>query len=136
MIRGEGVQAFGRALLFAGSKSAVTTLWRVDDQPTKEFMKQFYYFAIKEHQPKAQALRAAKLRFLHSGTALANPAHWAAFVLNGNGTDSVPRFLSWGEIAAVPTVLVVVSVGGLAISRRRRRVHRINRAKHAVTEQT
>jgi CHAT domain-containing protein len=135
MIRGEGVQAFGRALLFAGSKSALTTLWRVDDQATKEFMKQFYHFAIQEHQPKAQALRSAKLRFLHSGTALANPAHWAAFVLNGNGMDPMPRFLSWAEIAIAATAFAVISaLAALGFSRYRRRVHRINRSECTVAQ--
>jgi tetratricopeptide (TPR) repeat protein len=133
MIRGEGVQAFGRALLFAGSKSALTTLWRVDDQATKEFMKQFYHFAIREHQPKAQALRSAKLRFLHSGTALANPAYWAGFVLNGDGMDPVPRFLSWAEIAIALTSVTIFSVlAALGISRYRRRVHRVDRSERAV----
>ena len=135
MIRGEGVQAFGRALLFAGSKSALTTMWRVDDQATKEFMKQFYYFAIHEHQPKAQALRSAKLRFLHSGTPLANPAYWAAFVLNGNGADPVPRFLSWTEIAVAPAAVVVIgALVALGISRYRRGIHRIDRSQRAITQ--
>ncbi|HET7206190.1 MAG TPA: CHAT domain-containing tetratricopeptide repeat protein [Terriglobales bacterium] len=135
MIRGEGVQAFGRALLFAGSKSALTTLWRVDDQATKEFMKQFYHFAIEEHQPKARALRSAKIRFLHSGTALADPAHWAAFVLNGDGTDAVPRFLSWADLAVIPFALLVISaLAALGVSRHRRRVHRVNRSERSITQ--
>lgn len=46
IIRGEGVQAFSRALLSAGAASSLTTLWRVDDELTAEFMSQFYYFAL------------------------------------------------------------------------------------------
>jgi CHAT domain-containing protein len=94
MVRGEGVQAFSRALLSAGSRSTVTTLWQVADQPTAEFMKQFYYFAVAKRMPKAQALRLAKLKFLHSNGTLQHPRHWAAFVLNGDGSTSVPDFLS------------------------------------------
>jgi CHAT domain-containing protein len=37
IIRGEGVQAFSRALLSAGAASSLTTLWRVDDELTAEF---------------------------------------------------------------------------------------------------
>lgn len=134
-IRGEGVQAFGRALLSAGSQSALTTLWRVDDQATKEFMKQFYYFAIQKRQPKAQALRSAKLRFLHSGTGLANPAHWAAFVVNGSGMDPVPRFVSWVEIAVASVAIIILSVlTALALSRHRRRVHRVDRSERAIAQ--
>jgi len=128
MIRGEGVQAFGRALLFAGSRSALTTLWRVDDQPTAEFMKQFYYFALQRGQPKAEALRSAKLKFLHSGTALANPAHWAAFVLNGDGLSPLPTFVSWRTITAAAIVLAILGIGVVLMLRlwRRRRILRID----------
>jgi CHAT domain-containing protein len=107
MIRGEGVQAFGRALLFAGSRSSLTTLWRVDDQSTSEFMKQFYYFALEKNQPKAEALRSAKLRFLHSGLPLQNPANWAAFVVNGEGLNPLPRFVSWAELVLTSAVLIL-----------------------------
>ncbi len=135
MIRGEGVQAFGRALLSAGSRSSLTTLWRVDDQATKEFMQQFYYFAMQQHQPKAQALRSAKLRFLHSGTPLANPVYWAAFVLNGNGADPVPRFLSWTEITVVPVAVVVIGVlVAMGRSRYRRGIDRVDGSQRAIAQ--
>lgn len=127
-IRGEGVQAFSRALLVAGSRSALTTLWRVDDHPTSEFMKQFYYYALEKHQPKAEALRSAKLKFLHSGTALENPVHWAAFVLNGDGLDSLPVFVSWTEIAGSTAFAAILIVSGVLWlrSRRHRRIDRVN----------
>ena len=128
MIRGEGIQAFGRALLFAGSRSALTTLWRVDDQPTAEFMKQFYYFALQKGEPKAGALRSAKLKFLHSGTVLANPAHWAAFVLTGDGLSPLPTFISWRTITAAGLALAIlgISVALLLCLRRRRWILRVD----------
>ncbi|HEX4427088.1 MAG TPA: CHAT domain-containing tetratricopeptide repeat protein [Terriglobales bacterium] len=129
MIRGEGVQAFSRALLFAGSRSSLTTLWRVDDQPTSEFVKQFYYFALEKHQSKAEALRSAKLKFLRSGTMLRNPAHWAAFVLNGDGFDPLPRFISWAELVASSALIVLFLSLGIWLSLRfRRRVDRVHRS--------
>jgi CHAT domain-containing protein len=99
IVRGEGIQAFSRALLSAGARSSVTALWRVDDQSTAEFMRQFYYFVLRENKPKADALRLAKLKFLHSKTRLNNPAVWAAFVLNGDGLSATPRVVSWTELA-------------------------------------
>ena len=130
MIRGEGVQAFGRALLFAGSRSALTTLWRVDDQPTAEFMKQFYYFALQKGEPKAEALRSAKLKFLYSGTVLANPAHWAAFVLNGDGFNPLPTFVSWRKITAAALVLTILGISAALLLRlrHRRRILRVDRS--------
>jgi CHAT domain-containing protein len=97
MVRGEGVQGFGRALLSAGARTTVTTLWRVADQPTAELMKQFY-FALGQGKPRAEALRQAKLKFLYSGTALQHPRHWAAFVLSGDGLQALPRAISWGTL--------------------------------------
>ncbi len=112
MIRGEGVQGFSRALLSAGSRAAVTTLWRVADQPTSDFMKQFYY-ALSQGKPKAEALRWAKLKFLRSGTALRHPRYWGAFVLNGDGLHPMPRALPWGTslltIAGALFVLVLMT---------------------------
>ncbi len=128
MIRGEGVQAFSRALLFAGSRSALTTLWRVEDQPTNEFMKQFYYFALQERQAKAEALRSAKLKFLHSKTELADPAHWAGFVLNGDGLSALPNFISWSAMVISAAIATFVLAFGLWLALRiRRRVNRVNR---------
>ena len=83
LVRGEGPQAFSRALLSAGARATVTTLWRVSDEPTRDFMKQFY-FELNRGETKGQALRLAKLRFLRSGSALAHPRYWAAFVLIGD----------------------------------------------------
>ena len=69
-MRGEGVQSFSRAFLAAGARSTVTTLWRVADGPTAEFMTVFYHH-LQLGEPRAEALRQAKLRFIRSGTALA-----------------------------------------------------------------
>jgi CHAT domain-containing protein/tetratricopeptide (TPR) repeat protein len=106
-VPGEGIQAFSRALLAAGSRSALTTLWRVPDQPTSEFMQHFYYFLLKKHKSKAEALRLTKLEFLHSGTELSHPRYWAAFVLNGDGAGPVPRFIPW-QLLAIPIPLVAI----------------------------
>jgi len=117
---GEGVQAFSRALLAAGSRSALTTLWRVPDQPTSAFMQQFYYYLLKKHKTKAEALRLTKLEFLRAGGELAHPKFWAAFVLNGEGREPVPRFLPWQAIVA-PLLLVFATVVVIVQLRKRRR---------------
>jgi len=109
MLRAEGVQGFSRALLSAGSLATVTTLWRVADQPTSELMRQFYY-AIGQGRTKAQALRLAKLKFLQSGSDLAHPRHWAAFVLNGDGLEPVTKAFPW-SIMLVPIISALLLVG-------------------------
>src|SRR4051794_14777901 len=123
MIRGEGVEAFSRALLSAGSRASLTTLGRVDDEATAEFMKQFYYYALEKRQAKAEALRSAKLKFLHSGTKLSNPAYWAAFVLNGDGSEAVPRVISWKELAASVMAALLLTLLAISFLRNWRRSH-------------
>ncbi|HEY2114581.1 MAG TPA: CHAT domain-containing tetratricopeptide repeat protein [Candidatus Angelobacter sp.] len=108
LVPGEGIQAFSRALLAAGSRSALTTLWRVPDEPTAQFMQHFYFYLLKKRKSKAEALRLTKLDFLHSGTALSHPRYWAAFVLNGDGAEPVPRFIPW-QALAIPVPLVALA---------------------------
>jgi CHAT domain-containing protein/tetratricopeptide (TPR) repeat protein len=109
LVPGEGIQAFSRALLAAGSRSALTTLWRVPDGPTSQFMQHFYYYLLKKRQSKAEALRLTKLEFLHSGTELSHPRYWAAFVLNGDGAEPVPRFIPW-QMLAIPVPIIILAV--------------------------
>ena len=118
VIRGEGLQSFSRALLSAGSRAALTTLWRVADRPTTEFMKRFY-FELGRREPKAEALRLAKLRFLRSGSALRHPRFWAAFVLNGDGLRPIPRRFGWNGLLA-PGALVLFAAAALAVRRKPR----------------
>jgi CHAT domain-containing protein len=91
-------------------------------------MKQFYYYALEQHQPKGEALRSAKLKFLRSGTAFENPTHWAAFVLNGDALDRLPVFVSWPQIggAALVAAILVLSAAFWLRSRQGRRIHRIH----------
>jgi CHAT domain-containing protein len=121
LVPGEGIQAFSRALLAAGSRSALTTLWRVPDQPTSEFMQHFYYFLLKKHKSKAEALRLTKLEFLHSGTELSHPRYWAAFVLNGDGAGPVPRFIPW-QLLAIPIPIVAIVLSFYMRARRRKKL--------------
>jgi CHAT domain-containing protein len=122
--RGEGVQAFSRALLSAGARSALTALWRVDDQPTAEFMRQFYFFALRRHTSKAEALRLAKLKFLHSNTRLSDPLIWATFILSGDGQTPLPAVISWTTLALATALFAGVSfVFASILLRHRRRIH-------------
>lgn len=111
IVRGEGAQAFSRALLASGARSSVTTLWRVDDAATAQFMKLFYFYALQGGRGKAEALRLTKLKFAHSGSYLAHPSYWAAFVLNGDGIEPVRYVVSWSQLVAG----AIICVGALAV---------------------
>jgi tetratricopeptide (TPR) repeat protein len=111
-VRGETVEAFSQAFLAAGAATTLTTLWKVDDALTAEFMRQFYA-ALAQGESKAGALRTAKLRFLHSNTSLADSRVWAAFVLHGDGARPIPRAIPWSypliALAAILATLATAS---------------------------
>jgi tetratricopeptide (TPR) repeat protein len=115
MVRGEGIQSFSRAFLAAGARATVTTLWRVEDRATAEFMRVFYG-SLGQGRGKADALRDAKLNFLHRGGAYAKPEAWAAFVLNGDGDTPLRPVLSWWRVAAITAAILVA----MLLWRRRR----------------
>lgn len=112
-IRGEGTAGFSRALLYAGARTTITTLWPVADEPTAEFMRIFYE-RFRAGGSATDALRYAKLRFLRSTTRFRDPKYWAAFVLTGDPTIEAPAVVPW--FAVVGCALLASSAVILAIT--------------------
>lgn len=90
---GEGVLGLQRAFQISGVRATVTSLWKVDDQATRELMVRFYTNLWEKKMPKLAALREAQLGMLRGGDASRDtsaaddrrsPRHWAAFVLSGD----------------------------------------------------
>jgi tetratricopeptide (TPR) repeat protein len=111
MVTGEGVQSFSRALLAAGARSTVTTLWAVPDRSTAAFMKLFYEH-LQRGESRAEALRRTKLRFVGR-----DPHYWAAFVLTGEAATPIPRVPRRNSVAlraAAAAVLIVAAAWALA----------------------
>jgi CHAT domain-containing protein len=77
---GEGLMGFSWAFLEAGGENVIAGLWDVDDQATAQLMGDLYSQVSRGAQPAA-ALRAAKLRLLHSGSLYRKPFFWAPFEL-------------------------------------------------------
>ena len=123
LVRGEGIQSFSRAFLAAGAQSTVTTMWRVADEPTADFM-QVLYHHLARGEARDEALRQAKLRFITSGSSLSDPHYWAAFTLTGDGFHPVPRAITWRMIAVAATVLAIASFALARTYRRRKSVPR------------
>ena len=46
-IKAEGVVGIARALLGAGARSVLVSLWAIDDEATMKFMKRFYGEVVK-----------------------------------------------------------------------------------------
>ena len=80
---GKEILGLGFQVQKTGAKSAIASLWSVDDTATAALMNQFY-IALSQGQTKAQALRTAQLKMIHS-EGFNNPRDWSAFILIGNG---------------------------------------------------
>jgi CHAT domain-containing protein len=88
ILAGEGVQGLAQAFFHAGAQSVVASLWNVKDERTAAFMEAFYRH-LAEGQPKAAALRAAKLDLLRD-RATSAPRDWAPFILIGEADQPLP----------------------------------------------
>lgn len=80
--KGEGVMSLARAFTYAGAKSIITSLWRVNDRKTAELMTRFYEYLEAGH-PKDEALFLSKQDFIKKGIDI-HPYFWAGFVPIGN----------------------------------------------------
>jgi len=79
---GEGVYGLRRALVMAGSESQVISLWKVDDEATRDLMVA-YYKKLERGRGRSGALREAQLELArHRETA--HPFYWASFIPSGS----------------------------------------------------
>ena len=78
--QGQGVYGLRRAFALAGARSLVMTLWRVDDQATRDFMIEFYQRVVAGY-PKGAALTEAQ-RCLKEK--YPDPSVWGAFIYQGD----------------------------------------------------
>jgi len=85
---GEGVYGLRRALVLAGVRTQVASLWKVDDVATTEFMVA-YYRHLQAGMGRSAALRAVQ-RSMRENPKRAHPYYWAAFVVIGNASP-LPR---------------------------------------------
>jgi CHAT domain-containing protein len=81
---GEGVYGLQRALIVAGARSALLSLWKVPDAATGEFMVRFYTL-LKQGMSRSDALLSVQQEFRrHENHAWRHPCYWAAWQLVGD----------------------------------------------------
>jgi CHAT domain-containing protein len=78
---GQGIQSLQTALHAAGARTAITSLWKVDDAATRLLFELFYTKLWKEHLGKADALWQAKMALRAEGHPLRD---WAGWILSGD----------------------------------------------------
>jgi CHAT domain-containing protein len=75
---GEGVYGLQRAFLIAGARNLILSLWKVDDEATRDFMVNFYRQWLVVGLPIAEAFWATQKEMRK---ARPQPYFWGAFVL-------------------------------------------------------
>ncbi|MEO9965482.1 MAG: CHAT domain-containing tetratricopeptide repeat protein [Reichenbachiella sp.] len=82
--KGEGIIGLSRALLYAGAKNLVVSLWTVADESTSRLMIDFYnnHLYSSTYNTFSGALRKAKLSLI-ADDKYNRPYYWAPFVLIG-----------------------------------------------------
>lgn len=86
VLSGEGVYGLRRALGLAGAESQLISLWKVNDEATKEMMVD-YYSRLRKGEGRSAALREVQ-RGANRRSGYAHPYFWAGFILSG-GWDSL-----------------------------------------------
>lgn len=107
---GEGVVGLTKGFFSAGARSAVATLWRVDDARNADLVLRFFQ-KLKTGSPKDAALREAKLDYLRARPHdEAHPAYWAAALAHGDmaGMDFSGKGWHWWAGAGL---LLLVALG-------------------------
>lgn len=78
---GDELISLSSAFVYAGTRSILSTLWRVDDVATALVVKHFYRNYVREGA--ADSLRDAQNRVLNDGRH-AHPSYWAGMTLTGD----------------------------------------------------
>jgi CHAT domain-containing protein len=76
---GEGVYGLQRALIVAGAKGLIMSLWKVNDETTQKLMTYFYQNWLSG-KTKLEAFKAAQLSLKNEFN---DPYYWGAFVMIG-----------------------------------------------------
>jgi CHAT domain-containing protein len=81
-LESEGIIGLPRGFLYAGAKSVIASLWKVDDAATAKLMTSLYRRVGGGESPSS-ALRGAQIEMAHDEQ-WSNPRYWAAFVFEGD----------------------------------------------------
>jgi hypothetical protein len=122
---GEGVIGLQRAFHEAGARRVVASLWKVDDEATRNLMNRFYTFLWRDGLDPVPALHAAQLELLRGQVEPKNsrglgapeasraarsggrthPRLWAAWVISGRPQGSLPGPLNQiGFLQRIPAL--------------------------------
>lgn len=118
----EGIMSLARGFLQAGVNGVVMTLWSINDNSTARLMQSFYAY-LKKGESRDEALRRAKLDYLHdpANRSSLHPYYWAGFV-NYGSNDPIRIFsINTWLIYAGGGLLILLLLSGILIFRKYRK---------------
>lgn len=83
-VTGQGVIGLRSAIMAAGARSVLMSLWKVPDEATALLMTSFYENLWQKRMSKSVALREAQKTVQAKGGMFKRPWYWAAWVLGGD----------------------------------------------------
>ncbi len=106
--KGQGMLSLSKGFYYAGAKSLVNTLWKINDKSTVTLM-EYFYKGLSEGKSKTEALRDAKLKYLKTtdDDLLRHPYYWAAFVVSGDVAPITETYYWWYIGAGVAFFVVL-----------------------------
>ena len=107
-ITGSGLIGLNRAFTYAGVKSLVMNMWKVDDKAAETVSVQFYKY-LKQGMSKDEALRQAKLYYLNNINS--DPLKWGSYIVTGKIT---PLFHPTWDIMTIASRLLIVFIAVVA----------------------
>jgi CHAT domain-containing protein/Tfp pilus assembly protein PilF len=87
VLAGEGVFGLRRGFQVAGARTLIMSLWSVDDDATRAWMKELYAARLERGLDTAESIRAASRAVLErrrAARASTHPFYWAAFIAAGD----------------------------------------------------
>lgn len=87
---GQGVIGLRSAILAAGARSILMSLWSVDDDATQQLMCKFYGYLLDPSHPISEVEALAKAQeFIRSQPQWKSPIYWAGWVIAGDGWQTL-----------------------------------------------
>ncbi len=116
LVSGEGILSLARGFLYAGSRSAIMSMWEVEDVSASEVIHSFYK-NMRGGQTKSSALRNARLKYLRTASqGKSHPYYWSALVIYGDDTplwyNRVVLYVALLLLLLVTTALVAIVYRG------------------------
>ena len=104
--KGQGMLSLSKGFYYAGAKSLVNTLWKINDKSTVKLM-EYFYKGLSEGKSKKEALRDAKMKYLKTtdDNLLKHPYYWAAFTVSGDTAPLQNADHKWSWLLFLPIVV-------------------------------